>query len=244
MLILKGDECVHFFVQSVKENANDVAKRIKANINEASKEIQDSLQSTTEKVHVMYRNVKDNMTETTEKFRTNIGEASERVQGSLHNTSDKISVMYKNVRDNVSETMHEAGERADKIRKAMIEAGRSGWYLISHMELPHWLKDNEYLSDSHRPPLFSFKSCFKSIFKIHTETGNIWTHLLGCLLFIALLLYFYLRPISDDNPFPKDWSEKLVFGAFFTGAIACLAFSTLFHTVYCHSHNVSKIFSR
>lgn len=232
------------FVKAVKDNVQDAAKKIKANINEASEKVQDSLQTTSEKVHVMYKNVKENVSETTEKFRTNIGEASERMQDSFQNTSDKIHVMYRNVKDNVSETMHEAGEKADKFRKAMIEAGRSGWYLISHMELPHWLKDNEYLSDSHRPPLASFKSCFKSIFKVHTETGNIWTHLIGCLLFIALLLYFYLRPISPANPFPKDWTEKLVFGAFFTGAILCLAFSTIFHTVYCHSHNVSKIFSR
>ena len=31
----------------------------------------------------------------------------------------------------------------------------------------------------HRPELNSFTECFKSIFMIHTETGNIWTHLIG-----------------------------------------------------------------
>jgi hypothetical protein len=25
----------------------------------------------------------------------------------------------------------------------------------------------------------SFRACFGSIFRIHTETGNIWTHLVG-----------------------------------------------------------------
>ncbi|EDO36050.1 predicted protein [Nematostella vectensis] len=140
--------------------------------------------------------------------------------------------------------MHEAGEKAEKIRKRVIEAGRSGWYTLSHIELPHWLRDNEFLEDSHRPPLNSFKSCFKSMFKIHTETGNIWTHFIGFLAFIAAMLYMYIRPVSADNPFPKDWTEKLVFGAFFAGAILCLGFSWIFHTVYCHSANVSKVFSR
>ena len=35
--------------------------------------------------------------------------------------------------------------------------------------------------------------CFKSIFRIHTETGNIWTHLLGQVAFIGLAVYFMTR---------------------------------------------------
>ena len=42
-----------------------------------------------------------------------------------------------------------------------------------------YFQDNEYLLRGHRLPLNSFLACFKSIFRIHTETGNIWTHLLG-----------------------------------------------------------------
>lgn len=41
------------------------------------------------------------------------------------------------------------------------------------------MKDNEYIQYGHRPELRSFVECFKSVFRIHTETGNIWTHLLG-----------------------------------------------------------------
>ncbi|RCN25153.1 hypothetical protein ANCCAN_29136, partial [Ancylostoma caninum] len=36
-----------------------------------------------------------------------------------------------------------------------------------------------YSSHGHRPPLPSFAECFKSIWSLHTETGNIWTHLIG-----------------------------------------------------------------
>lgn len=55
------------------------------------------------------------------------------------------------------------------------------WRVIPHDVLPDWLKDNDYLLHGHRPPMPSFRACFKSIFRIHTETGNIWTHLLGTL---------------------------------------------------------------
>lgn len=59
--------------------------------------------------------------------------------------------------------------------------------LMHHDHLPVWLKDNDFLINGHRPPLNSFGECFKSIFSIHTETGNIWTHLLGKLSRLYLL---------------------------------------------------------
>ena len=37
------------------------------------------------------------------------------------------------------------------------------------------------------------RECFKSIFRIHTETGNIWTHLLGVVAFLGLAIYFITR---------------------------------------------------
>ena len=55
----------------------------------------------------------------------------------------------------------------------------NGWKAMPHHALPNWLRDNDFLLKGHRPPLPSIKACFKSIFRIHTETGNIWTHFIG-----------------------------------------------------------------
>ena len=63
----------------------------------------------------------------------------------------------------------------------VLRVWKRGWELISHHNLPHWMKDNEYLKAGYRPELRSAAACFKSIFRVHTETGNIWTHLLGAL---------------------------------------------------------------
>src|SRR5690349_20947976 len=56
--------------------------------------------------------------------------------------------------------------------------------------LPAWLHDNEFLRTGHRPQLPSFASCVKSIFYVHTETGNIWTHMYGCMAFIGAAVFF------------------------------------------------------
>ncbi|CAH0546159.1 unnamed protein product [Brassicogethes aeneus] len=114
------------------------------------------------------------------------------------------------------------------------------WSLCSFTELPSWLQDNEYITFGHRPPIPCVKTCFQSIFRIHAETGNIWTHLVGCILFIGITVYF---TYSQYVKIP-DSKETWVFLAFFAGAILYLGFSTIFHTLYCHSQNVSKLFSK
>ncbi|MFT7805554.1 adiponectin receptor protein 2-like [Arapaima gigas] len=133
---------------------------------------------------------------------------------------------------------HHAMERMEEFVHKVWE-GR--WRVIPHDVLPDWLKDNDFLLHGHRPPMPSFRACFKSIFRIHTETGNIWTHLLGCLFFLCLGIVYMFRP---NMSFVAPFQEKIVIGAFFLGAILCLSFSWLFHTVYCHSEGVSRIFSK
>ncbi|XP_073815888.1 adiponectin receptor protein-like [Musca autumnalis] len=114
-----------------------------------------------------------------------------------------------------------------------------GWNVCHYNELPRWLQDNEFLLYWHRPPLPSFRVCFKSIFRLHTETGNIWTHLLGFVAFICVACYFFSQPSVD-----VEFKEKLIFGAFFVGAIICLGFSFTYHTLTCHSIEIGKLFSK
>lgn len=124
--------------------------------------------------------------------------------------------------------------QAGEICRKVIEAS---WKSCHFTALPHWLQDNDYLLWGHRPPLPSFSACFQSIFRIHTETGNIWTHLIGCLAFVTLAIYTLVWSELQTE-------ERWVFAAFFAGAILCLGFSCVFHTVHCHSEFVGKLFSK
>ncbi|KAG8040825.1 hypothetical protein G9C98_001813 [Cotesia typhae] len=131
---------------------------------------------------------------------------------------------------------HNAAEQAEEFVRKVWEAS---WNQCHFRNLPQWLQDNDFLHAGHRPPLPSFYACFKSIFRIHTETGNIWTHLLGCVAFIGIAIFFLTRP-----PMEIHLEEKIVFGTFFAGAIICLGMSFAFHTVHCHSECVGKLFSK
>uniref|UniRef100_UPI00358E91BF adiponectin receptor protein 1-like n=1 Tax=Myxine glutinosa TaxID=7769 RepID=UPI00358E91BF len=133
---------------------------------------------------------------------------------------------------------HHAMEKMEEFVQKVWE-GR--WRVIPHDVLPDWLKDNDFLLHGHRPPMPSFRACFGSIFRLHTETGNIWTHLIGFFFFLVLALVYLFRP---NIKFVSPIQEKVVFGVYFLGAILCLCFSWLFHTVYCHSEKVSRTFSK
>lgn len=109
--------------------------------------------------------------------------------------------------------------------------------LMCHHHLPKWMKDNDFLLSGHRPQMNSCLECFKSVFRLHTETGNIWTHMIGCVAFIVAAIVFLSKPSIG-------WQEKAVFSTFFMGAILCLGFSSLFHIMHCHSEKVGRFFSK
>uniref|UniRef100_A0A8C5XSW7 Adiponectin receptor 1 n=1 Tax=Microcebus murinus TaxID=30608 RepID=A0A8C5XSW7_MICMU len=135
----------------------------------------------------------------------------------------------------------QAHHAMEKMEEFVYKVWEGRWRVIPYDVLPGWLKDNDYLLHGHRPPMPSFRACFKSIFRIHTETGNIWTQLLGFVLFLFLGILTMLRP---NMYFMAPLQEKVVFGMFFLGAVLCLSFSWLFHTVYCHSEKVSRTCSK
>ncbi|GMI84259.1 heptahelical transmembrane protein1 [Hibiscus trionum] len=59
--------------------------------------------------------------------------------------------------------------------------------LVSYKELPEYMKDNEFILNYYRAN-WPLKDAFFSIFRWHNETLNVWTHLLGFVLFLGLTM--------------------------------------------------------
>ena len=107
-----------------------------------------------------------------------IFEKQRRIRG--HNEDDDddedLKVTHHSRMEDFLSGTCKAAEQAEEFVKKVWAAG---WRVVHHHYLPDWLQDNDFLHTGHRPPTNSFLVCFKSIFRIHTETGNIWSHLLG-----------------------------------------------------------------
>ncbi|CAF4194236.1 unnamed protein product, partial [Rotaria sordida] len=104
---------------------------------------------------------------------------------------------------------------------------------IAHWGLPEWLGDNHFLLQKHRQPANSIRECLISIASIHSETINIWTHLIGTLCIAVTYILFLI-----DNYPQLDISDIISFSLFFISAILCLTFSTLLHIFINYSPRV------
>ncbi|KAI9024674.1 hemolysin-III related-domain-containing protein [Hyaloraphidium curvatum] len=109
--------------------------------------------------------------------------------------------------------------------------------LLRFEDLPAWLRDNFYIITGYRPELSTYTACLRSIFYVHNESGNIWTHLFGAALFVGLAAYTYAGVFPALGA--ADWRDAGVFAAFFLGAFVCLSMSGFFHTFCAHSAEVS-----
>ncbi|RHZ70855.1 hypothetical protein Glove_265g19 [Diversispora epigaea] len=111
----------------------------------------------------------------------------------------------------------------------------------SFAELPHWLQDNYDIFTGYRRPTFSYLKCIKSLFYLHNESVNIWSHLVGAIMFVlfSVITYFYLL----THPSIKWW-DFIAFYCFLIGALTCLSLSAAFHTFCCHSEKVCANWNR
>lgn len=57
-------------------------------------------------------------------------------------------------------------------------------------ELPAFLRDNEFIRSGYRV-FYSYADNWASMLMIHNETGNIWTHFLGFLWCLGLMISQY-----------------------------------------------------
>ncbi|KAM7216930.1 hemolysin-III related domain containing protein [Rhypophila decipiens] len=133
-----------------------------------------------------------------------------------------------------SETISSAiSEAAATAKSAVSSALHVHWD-----DLPDWRRDNHYIHTGYRHTSNSYLGSLHSLSYIHNETVNIYTHLIGAIVFIvaSYLLHNLIHPRYET----ASSSDILVFGCFFAGAAICLGMSATYHTLCNHSPEVAK----
>ncbi|KAI8098179.1 hemolysin-III related-domain-containing protein [Gilbertella persicaria] len=126
--------------------------------------------------------------------------------------------------------IHETWETA----KALMLGSKR---LLLIEELPKDRQENQYVLSGYRF-YRSTKECLKSLFKLHNETMNIWSHLLGFFFFMYLSVHVFQRKFPDASN-----QDLLVFMAFCLASLTCLLCSSIYHTFICHSAYHVKSFT-
>ncbi|KAJ9144125.1 Adiponectin receptor protein 1 [Pleurostoma richardsiae] len=109
--------------------------------------------------------------------------------------------------------------------------------LMTLAETLPWQRDNEYILTGYRLASYSYLISATSIFRLHNETVNIWSHTLGALLFAALFVKFLVLASFHDG---RHFADATAVGVYFVGVIVCFVLSTTFHTFSDHSPHIHR----
>ncbi len=93
-------------------------------------------------------------------------------------------------------------------------------------DLPRWMQIDPYIRRGYRRELNSFHACLRSLFYLHNELINTWSHLIPALVYLAMLMGFDVRifryDLKDSTTRPADWTTVQVYVA---GTTICLGLS-------------------
>ncbi|KAL8339745.1 hypothetical protein RB601_006047 [Gaeumannomyces tritici] len=121
-------------------------------------------------------------------------------------------------------------------RNAQGPAAGDGF--LTWAEIAPWQQDNEFILTGYRRASFSYITSIWSILAIHNETTNIWSHLLGALLFAGLFAHFFILSHLADGVRTED---GVALGVYYMAVVVCFVLSTSFHTFSDHSPEIHKL---
>ncbi|ODV93604.1 hypothetical protein PACTADRAFT_51385 [Pachysolen tannophilus NRRL Y-2460] len=140
-----------------------------------------------------------------------------------HNNFAEIRTTESDKREIVSKAFQNLNIQFHNYEKA-IEYGENG--LLHYWELPFPWRENKFIVFGYR---FNnkFSDCVRSIFAIHNETGNIWTHIIG----LIIIMYLAFIHFPSTNVFHSfDMTEIIIIYCFLISSIKCLTSSVCWHT--------------
>ncbi|XP_069123270.1 progestin and adipoQ receptor family member 3-like [Argopecten irradians] len=108
--------------------------------------------------------------------------------------------------------------------------------LFKYSEIPDFLQGNPFVVKGYRAFL-PFSLCLKSLFVWNNETINIWSHLMGFMVFFFLMFYdnIIVLPILKTS-----YTDHIIVTLGLCCYQFCMLCSTGFHMFACHSERASK----
>ena len=98
--------------------------------------------------------------------------------------------------------------------------------VIDWDDLPRWMQIDPYIRRGYRRELNSFHACLRSLFYLHNELINTWSHLVPALAYLAMLMGFDVKvfqyDLKDSTTCLADWTTIQIY---VVGTMICLGLS-------------------
>ena len=158
--------------------------------------------------------------------------------------------------------MVNSSTKTSTIKAAQVshDAAKPFRHIYCWEDIPQWMQCDPYIRHGYRPQLDSFSACCQSVFYLHNESVNIWSHIISALIYFSGLLSIDYSNIHDGVWFST--ADNALINTYIAGCMACLIFSVRlslgendgetqpklkpsqawFHIVTAHSEQVAKCF--
>ncbi|KAG5535487.1 hypothetical protein RHGRI_023305 [Rhododendron griersonianum] len=103
----------------------------------------------------------------------------------VQETCEASRELCEGINENEREPCSKQGKRKRFWKKVKYQ-------LVEYHSLPGYLRDNEFIIGHYRSE-WPMKQVLLSMFTLHNETLNVWTHLIGFFLFLSLTIYTAMK---------------------------------------------------
>ncbi|KAI9490928.1 hemolysin-III related-domain-containing protein [Zychaea mexicana] len=148
----------------------------------------------------------------------------EEVDSRVSDTIERAMEVGSKVHEKIHKVAGRASEQMDHLKDAMTKGAME---LLLYEELPVPWRNNQHILTGYRF-LSTPAQCWHSLSYLHNETGNIYTHLIGFVVFLCIGIYeLFYSPLLSEAPL----IDRVIFAVFFCAACKCLVCSTVWHTL-------------
>ena len=99
--------------------------------------------------------------------------------------------------------------------------------LGSYDEVEDYRRHNEYVITGYRMN-YTWRQAFGSLWYMHNEVWNVWSHLVGCIVFIVIGIHSYYTWLAEGTV-----ADKIFFLPWCIASVYCCFASSFFHLTDC-----------
>ena len=145
--------------------------------------------------------------------------------------------LSESITHNIQVSTHAVAEAG---QEAVTRSADAIQHILHYDQLPNWMKGDPHIRLGYRRQLGSFSDCFWSLFYLHNESVNIWSHLVPAICYLGLLLKLDVETIHIGIKIRA--MDKAVFQLYVVCTVGCLLLSAIYHCTNSHSEYISRCF--